>query len=916
MFIRDLILGLFCLFFSCSIFAHSLKVAFFYGDPVPLHGFQQFNWVVVQPSSNFNPKLFQSHHFSSFAYVSVGEVTTHDVYYSKIPLQWKIGKNKAWKSDILDQSQVNWPNFFVEHVITPLWQKGYRGFFLDTLDSYQLVSKDSQFQKQQQLGLMQVIKKIKQQYPEAKLILNRGFDLLPETHSLINAVAAESLFYGWDQANHRYIDVAKSDSEYLLAKLNEVKKLGLPIIVIDYVSPADVEKAHFDAQKITDLGFIPWVTNYELTLLNYVRPSISRKILIVTDESKQLELGETFAFQFLSMPLEYLGYIPSFQHISKPLPEGDLKNTYAGIIISFDDEKYPYLKRYYPWLLRQVKNHIPVVFLQNFGFPLQPYYLKPLGLSSVTQIGTSRKLHIVSQDAVMGFEAKVQLFPESFIPLKLLQGRSLLTIKTQEGQIENGVGITQWGGYALNPFVYYSLPNNNNAKWVLNPFIFLKQALHLPTLPVPDVTTENGRRLLFVHIDGDGFNQKAEWIGGKIAAEELYDHILSKYQIPSTVSVIVGEIEPNGMYPKQSKMLMQMAKKIFELPWVELASHTYSHPYNWENKKSEPLAKDVTYNLPIPNYHFNLKQEIDGSVDFINRFLSPHHKTCGVYLWSGQANVNAEQLAMIYRYGILNMNGGDTQITNEFPSITHISPMGIELGKYYQIYAPVMNENIYTNSWTGPFYGYEKVIQTFELTENPRRLKPIDIYYHFYSAAKTASLKALDKVYKWALQQSFIPIYASEYILKVLDFHDTKILSQAEGYKIITNGHLRELRSPRSLGYPDLEKSENIVGYNEKGSDFYIHLGPKTESLIYYSQTEPRLPYLDNANGEVTSFMRKGRDLQVSLKSKIPLEFTFSNIENCQIKMAESIKSMKEEGKKIVYYQEKKTNEINIRCPS
>ncbi|MGT2493986.1 hypothetical protein ACU4GD_34540 [Cupriavidus basilensis] len=29
----------------------------------------------------------------------------------------------------------------MDKVITPLWQRGFRGFFLDTLDSYQLVAK-------------------------------------------------------------------------------------------------------------------------------------------------------------------------------------------------------------------------------------------------------------------------------------------------------------------------------------------------------------------------------------------------------------------------------------------------------------------------------------------------------------------------------------------------------------------------------------------------------------------------------------------------------------------------------------------------------------------------------------------------------------------------------------------------------
>ncbi len=93
--------------------------------------------------------------------------------------------------------------------------------------------------------------------------------------------------------------------------------------------------------------------------------------------------------------------------------------------------------------------------------------------------------------------------------------------------------------------------------------------------------------------------------------------------------------------------------------------------------------------------------------------------------------------------GVLNMNGGDTLITRADPSLTRVAPLGIPRGRHYQVYAPNQNENVYTELWRGPYYGYERVIETFELTELPRRLKPVNIYYHAYSATKTASLAAL-----------------------------------------------------------------------------------------------------------------------------------------------------------------------------
>ena len=83
----------------------------------------------------------------------------------------------------------------------------------------------------------------------------------------------------------------------------------------------------------------------------------------------------------------------------------------------------------------------------------------------------------------------------------------------------------------------------------------------------------------------------------------------------------------------------------------------------------------------------------------------------------------------------MNMNGGFTTISKAEPSLTLVAPLGIMKGDYYQIYAPMQNENVYTNLWNGPFYGFERVIETFEMTDKPLRFKPVNIYYHAYIAS-------------------------------------------------------------------------------------------------------------------------------------------------------------------------------------
>ena len=42
------------------------------------------------------------------------------------------GENRAWGSSVVDQTAPARPAFLADRIIAPLWQRGYRGFFLET----------------------------------------------------------------------------------------------------------------------------------------------------------------------------------------------------------------------------------------------------------------------------------------------------------------------------------------------------------------------------------------------------------------------------------------------------------------------------------------------------------------------------------------------------------------------------------------------------------------------------------------------------------------------------------------------------------------------------------------------------------------------------------------------------------------
>lgn len=257
-------------FLSCVPIHDDRSTAFFYGRPVPVNFLSRFKQVVVEPENMKINDLDYLHAkgIKVFAYIGVGEINRTRSWYSEIPKDWFMGSHVAWGSDIVDLTQEGWHDYLIDNYMASLWKEGYREFFLDTLDSYQRVVADPDGRLIQEKALVQLIMRINQHFPGVNLILNRGFEILPEVEQYAIALAAESLFQGWDQSKEKYLEVTETDRNWLLDKLNKARdQYGLQIIVIDYVDSNQMELAQKTAEQISDLNFTPWVANPGLNFM-------------------------------------------------------------------------------------------------------------------------------------------------------------------------------------------------------------------------------------------------------------------------------------------------------------------------------------------------------------------------------------------------------------------------------------------------------------------------------------------------------------------------------------------------------------------------------------------------------------------------------------------------------------------------
>jgi uncharacterized protein (TIGR01370 family) len=872
-----MLLTLLSVLMAASAFSADPSVAFFYAPNPPADELKAFDIVVVDPGSGLSPASYGATGSELFAYVSLGETDPGAAYETKLANRWVIGMNKGWGSRVMDVSDPGWQRFFLDEIVAPLWEAGYRGFFIDTLDSYQLAVKNERYAAMEQ-GIVTIIHGLKKRYPGARLIVNRGFEVLDRVHPQVFAVAAESLYHGYSPDAGGYHEVEDKDRKWLLDKLSQVRKRGLPVISIDYVPPGNRQKARETAEKIKRQGFIPWVTDKDLASLGVGSLEVvPRRVLGLYDGREAVEASELKIHRFAVMPLNHMGYVVELHDLRRPLPDMILEGRYAGVVVWPHTEKSA-RAGFGEWLKKVIGEGVRLAFLESFGMPIAALP-SGMGMAAPITSGAKPPVRVLEKHAMMGFEVPPVPLPDSFQPVAMKKGDVLLKIADRQGAVSEVAGITPWGGYALYPFVIGPVLDERTA-WVADPFAFFKTALRLPAAPVPDTTTENGARLLVSHVDGDGFESRAEWPGGGLAVQELRSRILEKYRIPVTVSIITGITAPNGLYPDRSREFEELARKICALPWVEAASHSFSHPFRWQPDES---ADAGAYHLKIPGYRFNLDDEISGSLDYINRRLLPPGKTARVFHWTGDCNPAPEAVAAAYRAGVANINGGNTLITGSYRSVTAVAPLGIYRDGFFQVFAPNQNENVYTNLWASGFSGYGRVLETFRLTDTPRRLKPVNIYYHFYSATKQASLAALEKVHAWAAAQRLNSIFASEYAEKVLDFNRTVVARTADGVLVRNGGALRELRMPSGLGYPALESGANIAGFNEHNGERYIHLGPGGTGEIKLRKKADDKPYIARANGTLKQLERTGRGMSFTLAGRTALELTLENAGQCTL---------------------------------
>ncbi|MFM9938553.1 MAG: polysaccharide deacetylase family protein [Hyphomicrobiaceae bacterium] len=617
---------------------------------------------------------------------------------------------------------------------------------------------------------------------------------------------------------------------------------------------------------------------------------VKRDILALYDSRRERQPHETRIHKFAEMPLNYLGLRVVYFDVNRPLPDAGTLSRYRGVLTWFVEPlRQP--ERVLDWLDQATTKGLKHVVLGEVAPPGGEWLssqtnrlLARIGLESTGDyVELTYRAKIAGQAAdVVGFERPVDRVLPGFPIMRPKGGATTahLLLETPLGgnRVQSAVIATgPGGGYAAHNYTIHYEPNIDRVRWTLNPFAFFKRALGEERFPIPDATTVSGRRIYFSHIDGDGWNNLTEIEGyrdgQRTAAEVIAREAIIPYpDLPVTVGIIAGDVDRELGGNPAGRLI---ARQLFALPQVEVGSHTYTHPYAWQffeaYDRDEELRKVEQYTppdltmrerfsrgvvklakkeLPADRYDpfvagtddlprtflrkpFDLDIEVKGALQ-VSESLAPPGKPARAYLWSGDTTPFPGAIKAVRMAGARNINGGDSRLDGEFPSVTYVPPLSRPAGQERQIYAGNSNENTYTNDWTGPFYGFFLLEKTLANTERPRRLKPFNLYYHMYSGEKTSSLAAVRHFLDMARKGPVTPITASHYAAIADDFFATEI-EQVDlfSWAVSARGAMQTVRfdDAEQLSV-DLARSTGVLGSTRHEGALLVALDKAAERAV------------------------------------------------------------------------------------
>lgn len=238
--------------------------AVYYGDALAVENFFPFDLVVFDSEKHPPLRPLRNQKKTLLGYLSLGEAESYRPDFEEIKKRGLLlEENKQWPGHyLIDIRNPEWGKYVIEEKIPEILYKRFDGIMLDTLDTPLSVEKKYPGMREAAIRLLRAIR---MHYPDIKIMLNRGFETLPDSAPSIDMLLAESILAdGSDPKKPKFFDEAIYQSITATIRAAQQVEKNLKIYTLDYWDMKDREGIKAIKAKQRDNGFIPYVSTPDL----------------------------------------------------------------------------------------------------------------------------------------------------------------------------------------------------------------------------------------------------------------------------------------------------------------------------------------------------------------------------------------------------------------------------------------------------------------------------------------------------------------------------------------------------------------------------------------------------------------------------------------------------------------------------
>ncbi len=218
----------------------------YYNDQAHAEDLMPYNPIVLQSQDHPDLKPLLEREKELLGYLNIGEIDQKSPEFSLLQKEGIIiSENESWpESYSIDIRDPLWKKIILNDLIPQIVEQGFTGLLLDQIDvSLALEESDPKKYAGMKAAAIDLVQSIHKEFPNLKLMLNRGYEILPSVGDSIQYELAEALYSEYDFKTKKYFVISKEERSQQLTYLYEARKKfpHITLFSLDYWDPKDKE---------------------------------------------------------------------------------------------------------------------------------------------------------------------------------------------------------------------------------------------------------------------------------------------------------------------------------------------------------------------------------------------------------------------------------------------------------------------------------------------------------------------------------------------------------------------------------------------------------------------------------------------------------------------------------------------------